>query len=504
MTDPDSAPRARRRWPRRIVILFGLVALWVLGRPVIFLGMVAWKDTKVEIATRAGYVDDMSGMESTAVAEVWAIPDEIEPAIDGLRALLKRARSEGLGISIAGARHSQGGHTIAADGIVVDMTGFASMEFDESSELLTVGSGAVWSAVLAYLDPLGRSVAIMQSNDSFTVGGSVSVNCHGWQHGCPPIASSVRSFRILLADGRLLTCSREQNQELFSLALGGYGLFGILIDVRLEVARNELYRVDTGVLSTEEFGPAFLAEMGDPDVGLALGRVSIRPDALFEESILKVLRRVPAPGGLPPISPSGKRGLRRTVLRGSVGSDYGKDLRWTLETTLGAHSKSAQTTRNAELAESVDVYANHDPAGVDILHEYFIPHSRLSEFLTLSRPLFESSTCDLLNLTVRDVRQDHDTMLRYADQDMFGFVMLFHQRLTPAGEEAMGELTRELIDLADGLGGRYYLPYRPHATRAQFERAYPMAKEFFEAKLRFDPDELFTNRFYDRYGPRGQ
>ena len=120
-------------------------------------------------------------------------------------------------------------------GIVVDMRPFASMVLDPTTDLLRVGTGAIWSDVLAYLDPLGRSVAIMQSNDSFTVGGSVSVNCHGWQHGRPPIASSVRSFRILLADGQLLECSREENAELFSLALGGYGLFGILIDVDLEV-----------------------------------------------------------------------------------------------------------------------------------------------------------------------------------------------------------------------------------------------------------------------------
>ncbi|MFT7480849.1 MAG: FAD/FMN-containing dehydrogenase [Gammaproteobacteria bacterium] len=64
----------------------------------------------------------------------------------------------------------------------------------------------------------------------------------------------------------------------------------------------------------------------------------------------------------------------------------------------------------------------------------------------------------------------------------------------------MGALTRRLIDAAHALSGRYYLPYRPHATREQFERAYPMAREFFEAKRRYDPDELFTSRFYDRYG----
>ena len=117
------------------------------------------------------------------------------------------------------------------------------------------------------------------------------------------------------------------------------------------------------------------------------------------------------------------------------------------------------TTRNAELSEAVDVYANHDPNGVDILHEYFVPHAQLGEFLRLSRPIFEASACDLLNVTVRDVRLDEDVFLRYADADVFGLVLLFHQKLTPEAELAMGQLTRELIDVAAALGGRYYLPY---------------------------------------------
>ena len=86
-----------------------------------------------------------------------------------------------------------------------------------------------------YLDKRGKSVAIMQSNNSFTVGGSISVNCHGWQYGKPPIASSVESIRMMLADGSIVDCSRTQNKELFSLALGGYGLFGVILDVDLRV-----------------------------------------------------------------------------------------------------------------------------------------------------------------------------------------------------------------------------------------------------------------------------
>jgi FAD/FMN-containing dehydrogenase len=101
---------------------------------------------------------------------------------------------------------------------------------------------------------------------------------------------------------------------------------------------------------------------------------------------------------------------------------------------------------------------------------------------------------------VRNVEPDHDSFLRYADQEVFGLVLLFHQKRTPAAEAAMQDLTRELIDVALACGGRYYLPYRLHATEDQFLRAYPQAREFVAQKLRYDPTGIFENEFYLKYG----
>ena len=84
---------------------------------------------------------------------------------------------------------------------------------------------------------------------------------------------------------------------------------------------------------------------------------------------------------------------------------------------------------------------------------------------------------------------------------MFGLVMLFHQRLDDAAEEAtMKVMTRDLIDAALACGGRYYLPYRPHATPEQFVRAYPQAKAFFALKQKYDPQGVFENQFFVNYG----
>jgi FAD/FMN-containing dehydrogenase len=82
---------------------------------------------------------------------------------------------------------------------------------------------------------------------------------------------------------------------------------------------------------------------------------------------------------------------------------------------------------------------------------------------------------------------------------MIAFVMFFSQARTDEVDRRMQEMTKELVDAALHGGGRYYLPYRLHATAEQFRRAYPQSEEFFKLKRQYDPQEVFQNQFYLKY-----
>ena len=217
--------------------VLAVVLILFLTRPVFHLARTFWSDVEENFSTSEGAVNDASKLDETRVAEVWQIPTDPKSAEEQLGQLLQRARTNHLKVAIAGARHSMGGHVIYPGGIVIDMLPFADMTLNESDNILHAQAGARWSRVIEYLNSRGRSVAIMQSDDDFSVGGSISVNCHGWQFARPPIASSVESFHVMLANGGVVNCSRKENQELFSLVLGGYGLFGIILDVDLPTTR---------------------------------------------------------------------------------------------------------------------------------------------------------------------------------------------------------------------------------------------------------------------------
>lgn len=498
------APR-QKLW-RRILLglaLGFLLIVALVARPIFHLARTIWND-RDEIAAlpRTGGANDASRLNESQVRETWNTPADRQAAESQLVELLQRARTNHLKVSIAGARHSMGAHTIAEDGIVVDMLSFKHMELDAGERLLRVQSGARWHDVIRFLNARGLSVEIMQSNDDFSVGGSISVNCHGWQFDRPPIASSVESFRLMQADGSVVRCGRAENQELFSLVLGGYGLFGIILDVTLRVVPNERYLIERIGVATENYAATFAEKTsGATNIGMVYGRLRVTPDEFLSQGILTILRRKSGNDSLvTPFAPAKPATLKRAIFRGSVGSDYGKQLRWNAEKYFGPWLSGDEFDRNTLLSDSAEWFQNRRTNSTDILMECFVPPAQFEPFLGELRRIIPQNHADLLNLTVRHVKRDDDSFLRYADREMFALVMLFNQTCDATGEAQMRTVAQEIIAAALKHGGNYYLPYRLHATVEQFRQAYPQAKQFFESKRKYDPDELFENGFYRTYG----
>ena len=492
--------KRKRRWLMRTILLVLVAIVVFFARPGFHILKTAWQDRDERETLPPSEIDDASRMNRTKVSEVWLVPSDAAQAERQLAELLKRARRDGLKMSIAGARHSMGGHAFYPEGIVIDMSPFDAMTLDAERRILTVQSGATWAKVMPFLDAARLAVGVMQSNDSFSVGGSISVNCHGWAFDRPPICSTVESFRLMSADGAIVRCSRRENPELFSLVLGGYGLFGIILDVELRVVPNECYRLDQFVVPIADGLATFRrTTSGRQDVRMVYARMNIVPDRMFDEMILNVLTLEPGVE-IPPLDSPEMPGLTRAIFRGSAGSDYGKELRWDTETRLQPRLSKKLFSRNQLMNVSAEILANRSATWTDILHEYFVPGTGVAEFIRQAREIILWRSGDLLNVTVRSVNEDTDTFLRYADQPMYAFVMLFHQERTDAADLRMQRMTRELIDAVLAAGGRYYLPYRLHATPEQFHAAYPQAREFFNKKRQYDPEELFQNQFYRTYG----
>jgi FAD/FMN-containing dehydrogenase len=533
MTTDAAAPPGRRRWKR--LLAAALVVLAVLLYPIRKVVQYAAdptgpKDcppldpepnaatTPIQIASgdtlpwaqRGGTLNDASCLNRTPIHGIVQVQ-----TIEDVRRALQFASANGVKVVPAGVRHSMGGQAFGRGALVLDMRRLNRMTLDESQQVLRVESGATWHDIQTHLHPK-FAVKAMQSTDIFTVGGSISVNAHGMDHRAGSVGRTIRAMRVMLADGSVRTVSRSENADLFRVVVGGYGLFGVILDVDLEVTPNVVYQSGRRILDYAAFPEVFAREIQpDPGYGLLYGHLSTAPQSFLKEMILYTYQEVPAPGAtIAPLGEVSKIKLRRLVFNLSRQGPLAMRLKWFAEKHLEPRLESCTVSRNQALGEgeaclvsrnepmhdSVPYLQNALPAYTDILHEYFVPRLHFVRFVDGLRDTLVAADANLLNASVRIVHRE-DMALSYAPaDDMVAVVLYLSQPTTRTGNDEMARLTRKLIDLCAASGGRFFLPYQLHYTREQLERSYPEARAFFDDKRRIDPGELFVNTFYEKYG----
>lgn len=459
-----------------------------------------WPRATSAQAANALTLNDASRLNPVPVASSILVQSSDDVRIIAeLRALLKEAAQAGRPLAIGGARHSMGGQSLPRDGFAVTL-GSAECRPDAASRTYRVRAGARWRDVIPTLDRSGFSVAVMQSNNDFSVGGTLSVNAHGWPVAYGPFISTVRAFRLMLADGTILNCSRTENAELFGFAAGGYGLFGIVLDAEIEMVDNALLLPTHENVPGERIGERFLTVATNPSVRMAYGRLSVARRNFLEDGMVVSYRPATTQRPLPEARRLGAYSfLSRQLFRAQIGSERGKQARWYAETvTLPKLAAKKPITRNAILSYPASVLAETGPGRVDILHEYFLPADRFADFLKACRERIPAEQ-ELLNVTLRYVAADPVSVLSFAPEPRIAAVMLFNQQATEEADAAAAAMTEQLIDAAINLGGSYYLPYRPHARPDQFRRAYPRADALAARKRHYDPQLRFRNMFWENY-----
>lgn len=464
------------------------------------------------VLQRGGMINDASCLNKSPVYAIVEIRSEKD-----LRNALALARENGLKVTPAGERHSMGGQSFSRGGLVLDMRGFDDIGVDRQAMTLTVGSGASWKEVQAILDPMDLAVKAMQSINIFTVGGSLSVNAHGVAHDPGQIAPTVRSLRVMLSSGEVLRASPTENTDLFSAVLGGYGLVGVILDATLDIVPNEVYAWKTEYLDFKDF-PAYYRShvVGNKNIGLMYGRLSIAPGTYLTETAVHTYVHTDLDIPPEPLGPPAKVGLKRLIFNFSKTGSVGRWVRWNVEKHLepGVHTcitRDAEMTgqqeeicvasRNQKMDQSME-YLDTRLKDTNILHEYFIPLDETPSFIEGLRTIVTDSGVNLVNVTLRIATKDVITALPYAKGDRIAFVLYFNQELNEDDSKALEKATCDLIDLAIRHGGTFYLPYQLHYSPDQLRAAYPEVDHFFALKRTYDPIGLFSNTWYEKYGPQ--
>ena len=475
------------------------------------------KPTTIELADNqvpptfrqtGGTVNDASCLNKTSVFGVARIASE-----EDLVTTLAFAREHDLKITPSGAQHSMGGQSFVKDGIVLDMTGLNQVIVNKETMTMRVQSGATWAKVQQELDGHALSVKAMQSINIFSIGGTLSVNAHGIAHNPGQVASTVRSLRVMLADGSIVIASTTENSELFYHVLGGYGLFGVILEAEFDVVDNEVYTWTTQYIDHKSF-PEFYASnvRGNDQLGLFFARLSVSPNGYLKETAVHTFKKTEWTDAIPAIKTTKHSALGRFIINLSKTGDTGRWIRWTLEKHFAGAVSPCITRNQAMSANEVCIisrnqqmydsmrYLQNRLSDTDILQEYFVAPEQMSAFVDGLREIVTKNRANLLNITIRIVHKDTITALPYAKDDRFAFVLYFNQSLNETDSQTLRKTTTDLIDLATSLGGTFYLPYQLFYSPEQLRAAYPEVDAFFAMKRVFDPEERFTNTWYETYG----
>jgi FAD/FMN-containing dehydrogenase len=462
----------------------------------------------IRLAQRGGTINDASCVDRTPIYGIAKPSNE-----DELRKLVSFARDHGLKLSIAGARHSMGGQAFFTNALVIDTGNLKQMSLDATSQLLTVQAGATWHDVLGYLHPRGFSVKVMQAIDLPTVGGSISVNGHGVDHRAGSLASTVRSLHVMLPDGSVHQVSRDQEPELFASVVGGYGLFGVILDAQLEVVPDVMYQYEQRTIDYQQFPQLFTDTLSRDPYRLMYGHLSTAPGSFLKEMLIYSYRDAPGFNEpIPALKDSSQVGLTRFFLNFAKTGAIGQEVKWFAEKSVmplfrpcyvprsqALKAENCLLSRNQALYGSLGALKTNLPADTEILQEYFFPQDRFVAFIDRARQVLQQHRAVVLNASIRVVHPG-DIQLDYAKNDMFSLVLFIDQKITPEGDEQMTALTQAMVDAAAQEGGSFYLPYQLEYRPDQLQRAYPQVNAFFELKRKYDPSTLFTNELYATYG----
>lgn len=447
-------------------------------------------------------VEDISRLMPVKMKAIKA--EDSEEAIK--KVVLEAAKNDDT-ISIAGMQHSQGGQTLYPKGILLDMKQYDKiLDLDVKEKRITVESGATWADLQRYINPYGLALKVSQSQNIFTIGGSLSVNVHGRDIRHHALIETVESFRLLNAKGQILTVSREENPELFSSVIGGYGLFGVILDVTLHLTDDELYKIKTKSLHYDEYTSYFKRDvLQNDDVKMHLARISVAPGSYLDEMYVTDYYRENDQAQL-----SNYNTLKRETIVAvpkfflglSRYNDWGKKRFWETQETYTANIDGNLVSRNNVMRSDSAFMDYSNPSKTEVLQEYFVPIDQFADYIDdLRKTLFDEKDFNLLNITIRYVEHNDESLMSYAKDDMFALVMLINQGTDNESKENTGRVIRDMINVTLDHNGSYYLPYYGYPTKTQLFEAYPRTKEFFQLKKKYDPDNRFMNLFYEEYHP---
>lgn len=399
-------------------------------------------------------------------------------------------------VSIAGTKFSHGGQTMKDNAIYLDLSNLNKILYLNKNRI-TVQSGITWNKIIESIDKYDLSVSEMQSYSNFSVGGSISVNCHGRGMEYGTIADTIISLKIMTAEGNIIKC--YPSDLLFKGVVGGYGGLGIILEAELKLSSNYNIKRVVEINNTANLSNNFNKILkSNKDIVFYNGNIYPKN----EEKLINVyyVKTDESITNEDRIQKHKKYYFNKMILEQILRRTHSlKYLRSIFEPKI-MEKNNLVVKKNWEMTHdtnTLNVLIKYPTTS--ILQEYFIPIYNIDVFNSYFWNIINSHKVNLLNVSFRLVKKTFIPILNYAPDDRIAIVLYLNIPNNSRSIKNTKIWTQKLIDMSLTLDGSYYLPYLPLATKDQFKKAYPEWRSYLKIKEKYDPKNRFSNQFLDSY-----
>lgn len=134
------------------------------------------------------------------------------------------------------------------------------LDFDAEQGILHLQSGVLLAEVLSAFVSRGWFLKVTPGTKLITLGGAIASDVHGKNHhiaGC--FSECVEWFNLMLPDGQVVKCSKQENVDLFHATCGGMGLTGVILDATIKLKKINSKNIAQTTIKTKNLKDTFAA-----------------------------------------------------------------------------------------------------------------------------------------------------------------------------------------------------------------------------------------------------
>jgi len=449
-----------------------------------------------------------SRLNATTVAEFHQ-----PQSTDEIIRLVKGAKKKGRSISISGGRHAMGGQQFGEGTVHISMKKMNDViSLDADKGIVRLEAGIEWPDLIKHLVdtqkgswPQWGIVQKQTGGDRLSIGGSMSANAHSRGINFKPMIQDIESFTLINADGEMLNVSRNENNELFKLVIGGYGLFGVIaeVDVRLQ-KRYKLQRV-VEVIPIDELPQKAQQRIED---GFTYGDFQYKTDENADDfmkiGVFSTYRPMPDDTPMPEIKEKLDKKKWNELLslaHTNKAQAFNFYTNYYMSTNgniywSDTHQLSYYNDEYHEfLKETIPNYTE----GSLMITEAYVPRKDINTFINKIADDARKFDFNIVYGTMRLIKKDDESFLAWAKDDYACVIFNLRVEHSEEGIEKAKANFQRIIDRALELNGSYFLTYHRWARKEQVVQAYPQFVDFLKFKLKYDPQERFQSEWYRHY-----